>query len=56
MVQIRVWKYLDMSGVKKQLIDLVECQKENVDLFMEQLEDLYTSWNTFIEIKEVQIL
>lgn len=53
MVQIRVWKYLDMRGARKQLIDLIECQKENVDLFMSELEDLYTSWNAFIEVKEV---
>lgn len=53
MVQIRVWKYLDMSGVKKQLIDLIECQKENVDLFRKELEEIYTNWNTYIEIKEV---
>lgn len=53
MVQIRVWKYLDMNGTRKQLVDILEVQKENEKLFVNELEELYNYYNYFIEVKEV---
>lgn len=55
MVQVRVWKYLDDTGIQKQLIDMVE--SENIDFIKEIVSlynDIYDNWNFQIEIKGVK--